>query len=417
MVNIRIDHFFGYGSHNDIVVHDDYVENLSEMSFKSFLSFNSLTLQSFYRVILKTHGLVHTQETAATFFEWLYEILASNRNVLQMIRAQGGEISCSSEIKSSCDTVIGKYIDSMKDSYSYSRGLIDRKQLMASKSKASSKKQPPQKQEPENPEEQVVNVEELVTLLATTRVTSEGLVLEKEKEKYNRYVDMYRDIVEKCTSKSEDADNRKEVKKTEESLSSFDWYDSTRSARRFISPTTFRDAITKSDEEPYPDEPEIGRRCNGRIWNGNFWIQIKGTSLESRAFPNTPVYGQVWNEFIWTGIQWSNDRTIIRMVSNDKEGKLQQVKVDKNPVDVEQNTDSIYIQTKARRSGHARQSAAMFADSLMWGAGSPVGYSGSADPVTTTISSGTTLSDTGTPEPAIEVDASALLDEEFFDED
>jgi hypothetical protein len=67
-------------------------------------------------------------------------------------------------------------------------------------------------EEPSNTEEKVVNTVELAILLATSRLKEQGLVIEKEKEKFTRIVNDYTYLIDKCVSTKDDDSHAKEEK-------------------------------------------------------------------------------------------------------------------------------------------------------------------------------------------------------------
>jgi hypothetical protein len=68
--------------------------------------------------------------------------------------------------------------------------------------------------EPTNDEEKIVNTNELAILLATTKLIGQGLVLEKEKEKFSSYLKEYNSLIEKCiATKNDDSSFEEESSK------------------------------------------------------------------------------------------------------------------------------------------------------------------------------------------------------------
>jgi hypothetical protein len=64
-------------------------------------------------------------------------------------------------------------------------------------------------EEPSNTEEKVVNTVELAILLATSRLKEQGLIIEKEKEKFTRIVNDYTSLIDKCVSTKDDDSHAK----------------------------------------------------------------------------------------------------------------------------------------------------------------------------------------------------------------
>ena len=223
MYKITIKNFpFNYS--NDITTYVTSNEaKISNSQFQRFVLANSNTILSWYVRLAKLYSR-DPSDIYTVLFQKLYLACASKK-VLSTLSVNFSYIHPSDSltmlaIRRYLEEGFAEYANSQTDSnYTTSPNHRSKNGTMYS-------------EETCNTEERIVNISELSTILATTKLLEQGLNLEKEKERFKRYLKEYDDIIDKCISTEND--NPSNTKSENSILKTVeDTYDS-----RYITPIT-----------------------------------------------------------------------------------------------------------------------------------------------------------------------------------
>jgi len=229
MYTINITGFPFSDSNRLLLIIDENKVKLSASDFNLFVGSNRNNLLTICNTLLNNAGVTRASTSDSIFYTrfltMLYDV-CSIQAALKIIR--DNRMSYAHESYSALMIYIetelkkNKYSTYIitgrvsKSGDSYNNITIDHSWYPGKRNN-----KPSYSEEPSNVEEKVVNIVELATLLATSRLKEQGLVVEKEKEKFNRILNEYTSLIDKCVSTKNDevADKNVENKEQEPSTS------------------------------------------------------------------------------------------------------------------------------------------------------------------------------------------------------